>query len=75
LPCFAATITCGPDSFFSLHFAASIFRGKPYDAVIETDGHAGDAGTRTRWNFLVLRSSDSATGRPSLQRPGNNCGF
>ncbi|MBQ9395501.1 MAG: CoA activase, partial [Proteobacteria bacterium] len=37
---------CGPDSF-SLHFYAYIMEGKPY-AVIETDGHSGDAGTRTR---------------------------
>ncbi|MBQ4359011.1 MAG: CoA activase [Proteobacteria bacterium] len=37
---------CGPDSF-SLHFYGYIMEGKPY-AVIETDGHSGDAGTRTR---------------------------
>ncbi len=37
---------CGPDSF-SLHFYNYIMEGKPY-AVIETDGHSGDAGTRTR---------------------------
>ncbi len=37
---------CGPDSF-SLHFFNYIMEGKPY-AVIETDGHSGDAGTRTR---------------------------
>ncbi len=37
---------CGPDSF-TLHFYNYIMEGKPY-AVIETDGHSGDAGTRTR---------------------------
>ncbi len=37
---------CGPDSF-TLHFYSYIMEGKPY-AVIETDGHSGDAGTRTR---------------------------
>ncbi len=37
---------CGPDSFL-LHLFADLMRGKPW-AVIETDGHAGDAGTRTR---------------------------
>lgn len=38
--------SCGPDSF-SLHFYAYIMQGKPF-AVIETDGHSGDAGTKTR---------------------------
>jgi activator of 2-hydroxyglutaryl-CoA dehydratase/predicted nucleotide-binding protein (sugar kinase/HSP70/actin superfamily) len=37
---------CGPDSF-GLHFYARIMEGKPF-AVIETDGHSGDGGTRTR---------------------------
>jgi predicted nucleotide-binding protein (sugar kinase/HSP70/actin superfamily) len=37
---------CGPDSF-NLHFYAHAMAGKPY-AIIETDGHSGDAGTKTR---------------------------
>lgn len=37
---------CGPDSF-TLHFYGYIMEAKPY-AIIETDGHSGDAGTRTR---------------------------
>jgi predicted CoA-substrate-specific enzyme activase len=37
---------CGPDSF-TLHFYDYLMDGKPH-AVIETDGHSGDAGTRTR---------------------------
>ena len=37
---------CGPDSF-ALHLYAYAMEGKPW-AVIETDGHSGDAGTRTR---------------------------
>jgi predicted CoA-substrate-specific enzyme activase len=37
---------CGPDSF-TLHFYSYLMQGKPH-AVIETDGHSGDAGTRTR---------------------------
>ena len=37
---------CGPDSF-NLHFFQFIMQGKPY-TVIETDGHSGDAGTKTR---------------------------
>ena len=38
--------SCGPDSF-NLHFFAYQMEGKPF-AVIETDGHSGDAGTKTR---------------------------
>jgi predicted CoA-substrate-specific enzyme activase len=38
--------SCGPDSF-NLHFYAYQMDGKPF-AVIETDGHSGDAGTKTR---------------------------
>lgn len=37
---------CGPDSF-NLHFFHFIMQGKPY-TIIETDGHSGDAGTKTR---------------------------
>ena len=37
---------CGPDSF-NLQFFQFIMQGKPY-TVIETDGHSGDAGTKTR---------------------------
>ncbi len=38
--------SCGPDSFV-LHFGSYIMEGKPF-TVIETDGHSGDAGTKTR---------------------------
>lgn len=38
--------SCGPDSF-NLHFFAYAMAGKPF-AVVETDGHSGDAGTKTR---------------------------
>jgi predicted CoA-substrate-specific enzyme activase len=38
--------SCGPDSF-NLHFYAYAMAGRPF-AVIETDGHSGDAGTKTR---------------------------
>ena len=37
---------CGPDSF-NLHFYAYVMQGKPF-AIVETDGHSGDAGTKTR---------------------------
>ncbi len=43
---YCSNYSCGPDSF-NLHFAAYVMAGKPF-VVIETDGHSGDAGTRTR---------------------------
>jgi predicted CoA-substrate-specific enzyme activase len=43
---FASNYACGPDSF-TLHAFTRLMEGKPY-AIIETDGHAGDAGTKTR---------------------------
>jgi predicted nucleotide-binding protein (sugar kinase/HSP70/actin superfamily) len=43
---YCSNYSCGPDSF-NLHFFSYIMEGKPF-AIIETDGHAGDAGTRTR---------------------------
>jgi predicted nucleotide-binding protein (sugar kinase/HSP70/actin superfamily) len=65
---FCSNYSCGPDSF-SLHFAGTILEGKPH-AVIETDGHAGDAGTRTRLEaFLYCARQDQAGGHPSQARP------
>ncbi len=43
---YCSNYSCGPDSF-NLHFYAYVMEGKPF-AVIETDGHSGDAGTKTR---------------------------
>lgn len=43
---FCSNYSCGPDSF-NLHFFAYAMEGKPF-VVIETDGHSGDAGTKTR---------------------------
>ena len=43
---YCSNYSCGPDSF-NLHFFAAIMEGKPF-AIIETDGHSGDAGTKTR---------------------------
>ena len=43
---FCSNYACGPDSF-TVPFFAWLMEGKPY-AVIETDGHSGDAGTKTR---------------------------
>ncbi len=54
---------CGPDSF-TLHFYSYIMEGKPY-AIIETDGHSGDAGTRTRIEaFLHCVREHIAKGGP-----------
>ncbi len=43
---YCSNYSCGPDSFI-LHFYAHAMEGRPY-AIIETDGHSGDAGTKTR---------------------------
>jgi predicted CoA-substrate-specific enzyme activase len=43
---YCSNYSCGPDSF-TLHFFSYIMDGKPF-AIIETDGHSGDAGTKTR---------------------------
>jgi len=65
---FCSNYSCGPDSF-SLHFTGTILHGKPH-AVIETDGHAGDAGTRTRLEaFLYCAHQDQAGGHASQARP------
>lgn len=58
---FCSNYACGPDSF-GLHFFAYTMHGKP-TAVIETDGHAGDAGTKTRLEaFLYCVDGDLASG-------------
>ncbi len=52
--------SCGPDGFL-LHFYTHLMEGKPY-AVIETDGHSGDAGTKTRVEaFLYCVKEDLAS--------------
>ncbi|MCL5098547.1 MAG: acyl-CoA dehydratase activase-related protein, partial [Candidatus Omnitrophica bacterium] len=43
---YCSNYSCGPDSF-NLHFYSYVMEGKPF-AIIETDGHSGDAGTKTR---------------------------
>ena len=43
---FCSNYSCGPDSL-TAHTFAWLMDGKPF-AIIETDGHAGDAGTKTR---------------------------
>ena len=57
---FCSNYACGPDSF-TLHFYAFIMQNKPF-AVVETDGHSGDAGTKTRMEaFLFCVDTDLRT--------------
>jgi len=69
---FCSNYACGPDSF-NLHFYSYIMEGKPF-AVIETDGHTGDAGTKTRVEAFLycvredLASEEQARPANSLQR-------
>ena len=54
---YCSNYSCGPDSF-TLHFFAYLMGTKPF-AVIETDGHTGDAGTKTRLEaFLYCVEGD-----------------
>jgi predicted CoA-substrate-specific enzyme activase len=59
---YCSNYSCGPDSF-TIHFYGYIMQGKPF-AIIETDGHSGDAGTKTRIEaFLYCVHEDRARGR------------
>jgi predicted nucleotide-binding protein (sugar kinase/HSP70/actin superfamily) len=63
-PVYCSNYSCGPDSF-SLHFYGYQMAHKPW-AVLETDGHSGDAGTRTRLEaFLFCVAQDRAAGASS----------
>jgi len=65
---YCSNYACGPDSF-NLHLFAYEMSGKPF-AVIETDGHAGDAGTKTRLEaFLYCVEQDRQAG---ASRPAPN---
>jgi predicted CoA-substrate-specific enzyme activase len=58
---YCSNYSCGPDSF-NLHLFAYAMEGKPF-AVIETDGHTGDAGTKTRLEaFLYCVEQDRSAG-------------
>lgn len=66
---FCSNYACGPDSF-SLHFFSYIMEGRPF-AIIETDGHSGDAGTKTRVEaFLHCVREDLSA--PAKKRQANN---
>ncbi len=60
--------SCGPDSF-NLHFFQFIMYGKPY-AIIETDGHSGDAGTKTRIEAFLHCVREFESGAPA-RKPQN----
>jgi predicted nucleotide-binding protein (sugar kinase/HSP70/actin superfamily) len=65
---YCSNYACGPDSF-NLHLFAYEMAGKPF-AVIETDGHAGDAGTKTRLEaFLYCVEQDR---QPGVRHPSPN---
>jgi predicted CoA-substrate-specific enzyme activase len=58
---YCSNYSCGPDSF-NLHLYGYIMEGKPF-AIIETDGHSGDAGTKTRVEaFLYCVRGDREEG-------------
>ena len=64
---FASNYSCGPDSF-TVHSYAYLMEGRPF-AIIETDGHSGDAGTKTRVEaFLHCVREDLRVGEG---RPAN----
>jgi predicted CoA-substrate-specific enzyme activase len=64
---FASNYSCGPDSF-TLHFFGALMAGKPF-AVIETDGHAGDAGTRTRVEAFLHCAREHRRAEAGADRP------
>jgi predicted nucleotide-binding protein (sugar kinase/HSP70/actin superfamily) len=64
---FCSNYACGPDSF-TLHFFAYAMQGKPY-AIVETDGHSGDAGTRTRMEAFLYCVDTDRKSRLSEEAP------
>ncbi len=68
---YCTNYSCGPDSF-NLHFFAYAMENKPF-AVIETDGHSGDVGTKTRIEaFLYCIDGHERTGRQERAALGQN---
>lgn len=61
---------CGPDSF-GLEFIAYTMSGKPF-AVIETDGHSGDTGTKTRLEAFLFCVDLDRAGQRSRRVPTND---
>lgn len=63
---YCSNYSCGPDSF-NLHFAAYVMEGKPF-AIIETDGHSGDAGTKTRVEAFLHCVDEDLRAAPTTAR-------
>jgi predicted CoA-substrate-specific enzyme activase len=63
---YCSNYSCGPDSF-NLHFAAYAMEGKPF-AIIETDGHSGDAGTKTRIEAFLHCAQEDARAVQKITR-------
>jgi activator of 2-hydroxyglutaryl-CoA dehydratase/predicted nucleotide-binding protein (sugar kinase/HSP70/actin superfamily) len=68
---FTSNYACGPDSF-TLHHYARLMQGKPF-AIVETDGHAADAGTKTRVEAFLhcVREDLRAGAGGAASRPAN----
>jgi len=68
---YTSNYACGPDSF-TLHHYARLMQGKPF-AIVETDGHAGDAGTKTRVEAFLhcVREDVRAGAGGAASRPAN----
>ncbi len=64
---YCSNYSCGPDSF-NLHFFSYIMEGKPF-AIIETDGHVGDAGTKTRIEAFLHCVMQDRAARSSQRMP------
>jgi predicted CoA-substrate-specific enzyme activase len=67
---FCSNYACGPDSF-TLHFYAYTMENKPF-AVIETDGHSGDAGTKTRLEAFLYCVDTDRKSRASVSTRRND---
>lgn len=67
---YCSNYSCGPDSF-NLHFCSYIMEGKPF-AVIETDGHSGDAGTKTRIEAFLYCVAEDAGHFVGVEKPAND---
>jgi len=70
---FASNYSCGPDSM-TLHFFGALMEGKPF-AVIETDGHAGDAGTKTRVEAFLYCAREHARAEAAAAPPPERAGY
>lgn len=67
---FCSNYACGPDSF-TLHFFAYSMENKPF-GVIETDGHSGDAGTKTRLEAFLYCVDTDRRSQSSVTAPRND---